>query len=437
MKRVLIIAADFAPSSLPPALRARFFARELPAFGWEPIVLTVDPSCYSAPVDHEMRALLPESLDVIRTAALSERITRRLGIGDIGLRSLWHHWRTMRDLVRRERIDAVLISVPPYASMLLGRAAHRLGVPYVIDYIDPWRTAPYWRLPPDRRPPKWPLAYALARLIEPGVVRRAAHLTAVSAGTLDLVRAHYPSIDVDTTEIPYGGDAGDFAYLRAHPRRHGVFDPGDGFVHVSYVGACIPAMADTLRAVFEGLRRLKDDAPNVASRLRLHFVGTTYAPGGVDRSVVMPLARAAAVDGLVDERQARVSYLDALQIMLDSAGLLVVGSDAPHYTASKIFPCILARRPLLAVFHEESSVVAILRETSAGTVASFGAAGPQHAAPMVRDWLATVTNGTPPPATHWDRFEQYTTRAMAQRLARVFDRISRAPAVAAGAHAAV
>lgn len=437
MKRVLIVAADFAPSSLPPALRARFFARQLPAFGWEPIVLTVDPSRYSTAVDPEMNALVPDTVKVIRTAALSERVTRRIGVGDVGLRSLWQHWRALGALIDREKIDAVLISVPPYASMLLGRAAHRLGVPYVIDYIDPWRKMPYRQLPRRRRPPKGRLAYALADLVEPGVVRRAAHLTAVSSGTLDIVRAMYPWLGVESTEIPYGGDIGDFEYLRAHPRRQAIFDRRDGCLHVSYVGACIAAMSDTLRAAFDGLRSFVREAPEAARRIRLHFVGTTYAPGGADKSVVMPLAREAGVADLVDERQARVSYLDALQILLDSSGLLIVGSDAPHYTASKVFPCVLARKPLLAVFHEDSSVVRILRETNGGTVASFGAGGPAAAAPIVQAWLGSIAAGAAPPATRWDRFEQYTTRAMAGRLAAVFDRISRAAAVPADAHAAV
>ena len=43
MKRVVMVAPDFSPSSLPPALRVRFFATHLPSFGWEPIILSVDP----------------------------------------------------------------------------------------------------------------------------------------------------------------------------------------------------------------------------------------------------------------------------------------------------------------------------------------------------------------------------------------------------------
>ena len=58
MKTVLIVGADFAPSSLPPATRIRFFAKHLPKFGWQPIVLTVAPEHYEWVVDADNLKLL-------------------------------------------------------------------------------------------------------------------------------------------------------------------------------------------------------------------------------------------------------------------------------------------------------------------------------------------------------------------------------------------
>src|SRR2546423_10849072 len=114
MKRVALLGADFAPSSLPQALRMRFLAQHLADFGWEPIVVTTDPRYYECPIDPENERLVPETLRVIRTAALPAKITRRIGIGDVGLRSMWHHWRALGDLCRRKEVDLVCIPVPPY-----------------------------------------------------------------------------------------------------------------------------------------------------------------------------------------------------------------------------------------------------------------------------------------------------------------------------------
>ena len=103
--------------------------------------------------------------------------------------------------------------------------------------------------------------------------------------------------------------------------------------------------------------------------MRLHFVGTSYAQNGAPQ--IDAIAREFGVEDLVDERTARVSYLESLQIMLDSDALFLIGSDEPHYTASKVFPYMLARKPLLAVFHEDSSVVKILDEIGHASVLTF------------------------------------------------------------------
>ncbi len=416
---------------MPPALRIRFFAQHLREFGWEPVVITTHPRFYEWGVDPENMKLLPKpkGLKVIRTRALPAWLTRKIGIGDVGMRSMFHHWRALARLCRQGQIDLIFIPVPPYVPMLLGRLAHiRYGVPYVVDYIDPWITEDYWRLPPSQRPPKWPLWYALSRLLEPFALRRAAHIVGVSRGTTDSVISCYPHFSrADTTEIPYGGEPADFAYLRNNPHKNPIFDPGDGLLHLSYTGACIPAMHSTLRALFSavqlGLRR----EPELFGRVRLHFVGTTYAPNAEGLYGVTPLAREAQIQHLVDEQPQRVSYLDALQILLDSHGLLVIGSDAPHYTASKLFPYILSRRPLLALFHEESSVVTILEETQAGSVLTFSAKDPlaekvEVILAKLREMLTRPREWTPP--TRWDQFEQYTTRAMTRRLASVFNRVT-------------
>lgn len=427
MKRVVIIGADFVPSSLPPALRIRFFARHLPEFGWRPTILTTDPDFYEGPVDAENERLLPESLEVIRTPALRAPLARRIGIGDIGMRSMWHHWRALSALCRREKVDLVFIPVPPYVPMILGRLAHiRFGIPYVIDYIDPWITNYYWKLPKAQRPPKWALAYALSRVLEPFALRRVGHTVGVSKQTTDGVIARYSWLsEEDTSEIPYGGEAFDFEYLRKHPRKHQVFEPDDGHLHVSYVGACLSAMYPTLRALFKAVRLGRERSPDIFNRLRMHFVGTNYASNAAHRYQVLPIAREIGVDNQVDERPERVPYLDSLQLILDSHAVLAIGSQEPHYTASKIFPYLLAQKPILAVFHRESTVVTILRETKAGTVITFDERQPvEFGAEQISKALEQILATEHCQASaSWVSVDQYSTRAMTARLARSFDRV--------------
>lgn len=422
---MIVVASDFVPSSLPPALRIRFFATHLPEFGWDPVILTVDPEYYENEYDPENANLLPASLRVIRTRSLPARWTRRFGLGDLGIRSLWHQWRSLVTLCRRERPDMVFISVPPYVSMVLGRLIRdRLGIPYVVDYIDPWVVDYYWKLPPAQRPPKWPLAYAMSVLLEPFALRKAGHLVGVSRGTTDGILSRYPWLHTKTSEIPYGGEPADISYLERHPRRNSIFDPGDGYLHVSSVGRGGADLLPVLDAVFQAIRLGLARSPETFSRLRLHFVGTTYAAKAENAYQIMPLVKRHGLEELVDEHPQRVSYLDALQILMDSHGLLAVGSEEAHYTASKIFPYILVKRPLVAVFHEASSVLRVVNETGAGEGVAFSPEHPPSGciegiqASLRR--LLEMPHHTEPP-TDWGAFEPYTTRRMAQQLAAAFD----------------
>lgn len=430
MKRVVIIGADFSPSSLPPATRIRFFATHLPEFGWQPIILTTDPKFYDWNVDPENEHLLPASLEIDRTDAFSSNWTRKIGVGDVGMRSLWQHWTRLKRICESQPIDLIFIPVPPYMSMVLGRLAHmRFGIPYVIDYIDPWVTDYYWKLPKEQRPPKWVLADALSRMAEPFSIKRVSQITGVSKGTTDSVVARYAHLGSENaTEIPYGASVSDFEYVRLHPRPNPIFDRQDGLVHVSYVGACIPAMHGSVRALFQAMRVGLESSREIFSRIRLHFVGTTYAHSPIDKRSIEALASEVGIEGYVDERLSRVSYLDSLQIMIDSHALFLAGSEEPHYTASKVFPCILSGRPILAIFHEESSVVDILRETRAGQVFTFGAKQkPSDRVSDVVDWLGALegSSDAQPLSVVGDNIEPYSTREMARRLAGVFEKAIR------------
>ena len=139
----------------------------------------------------------------------------------------------------------------------------------------------------------------------------------------------------------------------------------------------------------------------------------------------------------------RLPYFEALQCLLDADALIVPGSDDPGYTASKIYPYILARKPLLAIFHEQSSVVDVLRKTKAGTVIPFRSGETPEAISariLAFNWLRflplpPVGRGTKgegfgsaissPPFTDWLAFEPYTARSMTQKLCAIFDEVVR------------
>ena len=83
MRRVLMVTPHFPPDSSAAAHRVRLLAPYLPAAGWAPTIVTVDPSAYEGRLDPDLAALVPASLRVVRAPAWQAASTRRFGLGDL------------------------------------------------------------------------------------------------------------------------------------------------------------------------------------------------------------------------------------------------------------------------------------------------------------------------------------------------------------------
>ena len=367
MRKVLLISAHCPPDSAAATHRVRLLAPHLPSYGWEPTVLTVDPTAYTGGIDQELPKMIPASLRIERAPAWSPRLTRLVGIGDLGLRSFVGLHRHASRLLRREPFDALFITIFPAYSALLGPSlARRFQLPFVLDYQDPWVGA--WGTTVGggrggRVDLKSRASLTLAKWLEPYAVRAATAITAVSAGTWQPILQRNPGIQPITEVIPIGVEPLDFATRgQATSQKNPIFDPDDGLVHVCYVGAMLPLGFETLRAFLVAVRLLRDRRPDLYRRLRLHFVGTSNQTSGPADARVLPEAAAAGVDEIVTETPLRVPYSQAVLVQRDATVLLALGSSESHYTASKIYPMLHARRPLLAVYHGASTVVAALKQ---------------------------------------------------------------------------
>src|SRR5205823_4511916 len=138
-RRVLMVTPHFPPDSSAAAHRVRLLAPHLPAAGWTPTIVTVDPSAYEGRLDRDLEALVPESLRIVRAPAWHAHATRRFGLGDLGLRAYAGLRRACRELLEREAFDALFITVYPVYPALLGPMLKRaFDVPFVLDYQDPW-----------------------------------------------------------------------------------------------------------------------------------------------------------------------------------------------------------------------------------------------------------------------------------------------------------
>jgi len=396
-----------------------------------PTILTVDPRDYEGRIDRDLLAMVPADLDVVRTRAWSPRWTRRLLFGDLGLRSLCGLWRASRDLHRDVHFDCVFVTVYPTYTAFVGLLLKkRAGIPFVLDYQDPWVGA--WGLtagPGASGTPdiKSRFSRALARTLEPIAVRAADALTAVSAATLDGVRERIPRARaLPSIEIPIGGERRDFDFAVSRSRKHVLFDGSDGKLHISYVGTLLPLGHDTLRAFLQALALLKERNHNLYQRISIHFVGTSNQTIAGAPGVVLAEAERVGVSDAVHEVPSRVDYLEALAVLSSSGAILLLGSSERHYTASKLYPALLAGRSLLALFHRESTVVAILRRAAGADairLVTYDEKEPVASkVEEIYEKLRSLVEGPRIGAVEIDPsvLEEHSARVLARRLANLF-----------------
>lgn len=425
-----MISPHFPPDSSAGTHRVRLLAPHLADFGWTPTVLTVAQQDYEGRVDPELASLVSPALDVVRVRALPARVTRVFRLGDLGLRALPCLRRAARTLHGTRPFDAVFITIyPTYPALIGPTMKRRFGVPFVLDYQDPWVGA--WGLnvgggqggAVDAKS-RW--TRALAERLEPRVLRAADGVTAVSARTYEDAIERTGSAPRAVAEIPIGWDPADIDAVKSRPA-HPTLIPRDGRLNICYTGTLLPLGVAALRTVLGGARALVERDPQLADRLRFHFFGTSnQTAGGAAR--VLPHARELGVEHLVHEHPARLDYLDALDALRQADALLLVGSSERHYTPSKVFPALLANKPIVAVYHQESTAVEMLRSAApppASHVITFDDRRPvESTVGCIADALRNLIRGTGSTvAINRTPLEPWSARTLAGRLAALCDRI--------------
>ena len=410
-----------------------FFERN----GWQAEVLAISPGQVSAPMDPWLLAGLPSEVKVHRVDALSRRFARVPGLGTLGLRALPALAKAGDRLLAAGKFDLVYFSTTVFEVHILGpRWKRKFSVPFVMDYQDAW-VSDYYREHPDTPVPggrlKYALASALHRWMEPRVLRNCAGITSVSPEYPRQLAKRYPT----APQLPalvqgFPGAPQDFEHLPESMEGGYPYDPEDGKLHWVYVGRGGGDMAKALRGLFMALR--DHGSAELLQTLRLHFIGTSYAAAGTGSLSITPIAAEFGLQHLVAESPDRIDYTRALWCLRNADALIVPGSDDPSYTASKIYPYLLARRPMLAIFHSRSSVVDLIAKVAGAVCVTFSSDEPPAAvADRIADqWLDSGACHRVLPLD-MDAFHPYSDAGCAVEIAAFFDAC--VTARASGGHA--
>jgi glycosyltransferase involved in cell wall biosynthesis len=295
-----MIARVFPPfRSVGHSIRVVKFVKYLPALGWLPVVLTVDDR-----VEYELDrkegseaslSEIPQEVKIVRTLAgepslkfvekerelgqrnwLTRVIVKVLGgarrwafrnilLPDGHIVWLAPALRRGRKIVRREGIDVIFATCPPYSATLVGAFLKLLtGKRLILDFRDDWIDTPWYHSKPR-------ITRMIDLRLESWVVKTADKVILVTEWSKKMFQDRYPAQPSDKfVFISNGCDLEEFSVLNsmtATPRnsRFTILHAGSLIVSKSH--------ARSLAGLFQAVRRILQQRPELTEKLTLAFAG--------------------------------------------------------------------------------------------------------------------------------------------------------------------
>jgi hypothetical protein len=353
MKKLLIIYAHWHPSNLAGVHRPRLIGNYLAEYGWKPRVLTVEEQYFEENPDPDFEKTFSPDFEVTRVKAFP--IIKPRLIGDIGLRAFFQLYKKAKEIIRTEKIDFIWVPIPSFYQAVLGRMLYeKTGIPYGIDYIDPWI-----RNISGRKKLRAVFSNWIARMLEPYAVKKVSLISGVSTSYYQpVLERNLKDKIIEHVGMPYGFDPNDHNITLknlSYP-----WDEFPGCKPILYAGAFLPQSGLFMRLLFKTVSEFKSNG-RWNSNIRFFFVGT----GSYQHKSVKSYAKEAGIGDIVVEIRERKPFLHVLNYLDVTWRVMIIGSTEKHYTASKTFQALLSKRPVFTMFHEKSSAIDIIKEASA------------------------------------------------------------------------
>lgn len=356
-----MIAYHFPPlagsSGIQRTLR---FVQQLPALGWEPLVLTTQARAYERTSD-DLMGDVPQGTVVTRSFALDAarhlRIAGRYP-GWAARPDRWISWRFtgVRDglrMIRAHRPDLIWSTYPiATAHVIASELARRSGLPWVADFRDPMAQEGY---PPD------PKVWRMFKRIESEAAARARLCVFTTPGAARDYRQRYPQAAQRMVVLENGYDEESFAGLATPPR-----EAGKPFV-LLHSGIVYPSERDPTQ-LFQALGRLHREGRLRPEDLQLRFRAS------VNDEL---LRRMAAEHGAADfiELCPPVPYREALREMTQVDALLVLqASNCNDQIPAKAYEYLRVGRPILALTDPVGDTAGVLRQAGLDTIVPLDSA---------------------------------------------------------------
>ncbi|MBW6458021.1 MAG: glycosyltransferase [FCB group bacterium] len=424
-KKVLIITYYWPPAGGPGVQRVLKFAKYLPGFDWEPLILTVRNGEYPA-YDESLLKEVPPGMKVYRTQtrepagcykkftgvkknepvpvgvlaqtdrSLKKRIANfiRMNLVIPDAKKAWKRYalREAGKIIRDERPDVILSSSPPPTVHLIARElARRYKLKWVADLRDPWSNIHYYQ---GRR---LKIAAGIDAALERKTLSYADRVLTVSGHFADRILADKNNVRI----IPNGYDPDDFKRISQTP-------PDDSILRIAYIGGMNANRY--YPAFFRALRQFAETNGPASKNMELVFAG-------VVEETIREAIGSMLGDTVRTEFLGYLSHWGALELMYRSDLLLLFMEQVDHYTGhvpGKLFEYLNTGRYILGMGSKEGDTAAILKKTKGGHV--IGTADPieETITDIYTRWEKGELHGAEPAS-----LRSYSRKVQAGRLAEI------------------
>ncbi len=422
-KRILIISFFSSDKRAYASVRINGFAKYLPQFGWEPVILTArspfPPDSRFNVVESDYEDIFKkwrlrfglqsneniktiftnENTNIFKNTAINHLI--QIGQEIIAYPDAYIGWKKFAvdcgsKLLEQNKFDAILSSSGPETCHLIANELKKkFEIPWIADFRDLWTESHFYRYSSIRR--------AVEKRLEIQTISYANALTTVSAPLLKKMEKIHKNKAVYI--VPNGFDPDEV-------------NPGSNLKEkliISYTGYIYQSRQDP-EPLFIALKELDHQRRINLSDFRVDFYG--YSEEWLKR-----LVNNYGLNGIVSIHE-RISRDEAIRKQWESQILLLLSWRDPRergvYTG-KIFDYLAAQRPILSIGSSGGVVEELLRETNAG-VHKSDIAGIENE--LERAYLEFMKKGSINYEGNIDKIYKYSHKEMTKKLVLVLNNIT-------------
>jgi hypothetical protein len=361
-KRVIMTGFHFPPSAISSGhLRLLAFAKYLPDFGWDPVVLSATQGAYEH-VDPDSVQSIPQECSVHRAFALDAR--RHFGLFGrypslLARPDRWSNWWPGAVLlglwlIRRYRAEAIWSTFPIMTSHCIAYTLSRFtGIPWVADFRDPVATAVAQ---------KDPMTIATQMRWERRVVSRASRSVFTTSGAMQWCAERYPAFQHRLAVIENGYDEAKFTNLPQPP-------PVTGRPMVLLHSGLLYPEGRNPVPLFTAIASLK-----TSGRMSADDLQVVLRASGSEASYARELQRL-GIDDIVTLAPPAPNAVALEEQAKADALLLLQGSEFNRQIPAKMYEYLRIGHPIFALVDSHGDTAEVLRQTGGAEFAPLDDVG--------------------------------------------------------------